>query len=370
MDSFSGRVSVALAALLAVALAFAVVRIAAPQGSLHDPAASPRPIEKRGELWDEERATIEIFRTASPSVVFITRIAMARDYDFNAIEIPEGTGSGFLWDDKGNVVTNYHVVEGARSLRVSLNTHADYEAEVVGVAPDKDLAVLRIHGPSGLRGLPIGTSRDLLVGQKVFAIGNPFGLDQTLTTGVISALGRQIKARTGRAIDDVIQTDAAINPGNSGGPLLDSAGRVIGMNTAIYSPSGISAGIGFAVPVDTVNRIVPQLLREGRITRAGLGVKPMVDAYARRYGIDRGAVIVSVEEGSAAARAGLQGIRSTSRGDEIGDVIVGVDDQEIRDSDDLYRVLEQKKDGDSVNVKFVRDGKPLTKTITLRRLPD
>ncbi len=246
--------------------------------------------------------------SASPSVVYLTSLALKRDiFSLNLFEIPHGAGSGFVWDQDGHIITNFHVIQEASGARVTLADHSVWDAQLVGTAPDQDLAVLYINAPKHqLKPIAIGTSGDLQVGQKVFAIGNPFGLDQTLTTGIISALGREINAVTGRTISGVIQTDAAINPGNSGGPLLDSAGRLIGVNTAIYSPSGVSTGIGFAVPVDTVNRVVPQLIRHGRIIRPGLGVRIADDATARRFGL-QGVLIIQVEKGSAAETAGLRG---------------------------------------------------------------
>ncbi|MCZ6452167.1 MAG: trypsin-like peptidase domain-containing protein, partial [Deltaproteobacteria bacterium] len=225
--------------------------------------AAPREITPRGKLSVEESLTIALFRKASPSVVNITTLTVRRDvFTLNLLEIPEGTGSGFVWDNAGHIVTNYHVIQNADVAQVTLADQSTLKARRIGVAPDKDLAVLQIDvAKSRLRPIPIGSSNNLRVGQKVYAIGNPFGLDQTLTTGVISALGREIESVTRRPIRGVIQTDAAINPGNSGGPLLDSAGRLIGVNTQIFSPSGASVGIGFAIPVDTVNRVVPQLIR-------------------------------------------------------------------------------------------------------------
>ncbi|MBM4297498.1 MAG: trypsin-like serine protease, partial [Deltaproteobacteria bacterium] len=222
--------------------------------ALNDPKASPRAVAPRGELRGDEKSTIALFKQASPAVVNITAIGVERDmFTLNLYQIPQGTGSGFVWDTTGNIITNFHVIQNADAAQVTLADQSNWKARVVGVAPDKDLAVLKIDAPANkLQPIPIGTSKDLQVGQSVFAIGNPFGLDQTLTTGIISALNREIESVTRRPIQGVIQSDAAINPGNSGGPLLDSAGRLIGVNTAIYSPSGASAGIGFAIPVDTV----------------------------------------------------------------------------------------------------------------------
>ncbi|MFN0196955.1 MAG: S1C family serine protease, partial [Planctomycetaceae bacterium] len=252
-------------------------------GPLHDPAAKPREIMARGDLADDEKSMIALYKQASSSVVHITTVAVEQrwnPWNFNVMEIPkQGTGSGFLWSDDGYIVTNFHVVMEAREAKVTMADHEVYPARFVGADPDKDVAVLKIEIPGGkYRALPIGSSSDLQVGQKVFAIGNPFGFDQTLTTGVISGLGREIQSVTKQTIKGVIQTDAAINPGNSGGPLLDSAGRLIGVNTAIYSPSGAHAGIGFAVPVDTINGIVPQLLQTGVVAKAGLGIIPWDDS--------------------------------------------------------------------------------------------
>src|SRR4029453_12066194 len=263
------------------------------QGQLRNPNAAPRTITPRGALNAEERATIALFRQVSPSVVYITTLARQRDFfSLNIAEIPQGSGSGFIWDPEGHVISNFHVLQGASSAKVTLADHSVWDAQLVGVAPDHDLAVLYIRAPKNqLRPLAIGTSADLEVGQSVFAIGNPFGLDQTLTTGVISALGREINATTGRTIAGVIQTDAAINPGNSGGPLLDSAGRLIGVNTAIVSPSGSNSGIGFAVPVDTVNRVVPELISKGRVPTPGIGIVAANEAVATRLGIE-GVVVV------------------------------------------------------------------------------
>ncbi|MDZ7342895.1 MAG: trypsin-like peptidase domain-containing protein [candidate division KSB1 bacterium] len=321
-------------------------------------------------LLAEERNTIEIFQQFAPSVVFITSKALRRDFfSLNVFEIPQGSGSGFIWDNTGHLVTNYHVIQEASLLEVTLSDHSVYEAEVVGVEPSKDLAVLRIKAPSHkLKPIVVGTSDRLLVGQKVLAIGNPFGLDQTLTTGIVSALGREIKAVNGRTIQDVIQTDAAINPGNSGGPLLDSSGRLIGVNTAITSPSGASAGIGFAIPVNTVQRVVPQLIQYGKVIRPGLGISVINDAVARRNRIE-GVIIAEVARGSSAAKAGLQGIQRNWRGETIvGDIIIGIDDKKVRNYDELSNALEQYKVGDVVTVHYLREGKERSARVLLQQV--
>ena len=340
------------------------------RNGLQDTNVAPRTVTPRGDLAADERATIELFRQASPSVVYITSLARRRDiFSLNLFEIPQGTGSGFVWDQNGHIITNFHVIQGASGARVTLADQSGWDAKLVGAAPDQDLAVLYINAPKQqLAPMTIGTSSDLQVGQKVFAIGNPFGLDQTLTTGIISALGREINAVTDRTISGVIQTDAAINPGNSGGPLLDSAGRLIGVNTAIYSPSGLSAGIGFAVPVDTVNRVVPQLIRHGRIIRPGLGVRIADDATARRFGL-QGVLIMQIEKGSAAEAAGLQGTTRDAEGRLLlGDVIVGINADPITTSHDLMNILEKYTVGTTVTLAVLRLGARLTVPVTLQPL--
>jgi S1-C subfamily serine protease len=335
--------------------------------SLNDPRATARAVAPRGELWPDEKSTITLFRQASPSVVNITAIGVQRDLlTLNLYQIPQGTGSGFVWDKNGNVITNFHVIQEADAAQVTLGDQSTWKARVVGMAPDKDLAVLRIEAPADrLRPIPIGTSKDLQVGQHVLAIGNPFGLDQTLTTGVISALGREIESVTRRPIQGVIQTDAAINPGNSGGPLLDSAGRVIGVNAAIYSPSGASAGIGFAIPVDTVNRIIPELIRYGKVTRPGMGVQIAEEQIAERLGVT-GVLVVDVAPGSAAAKAGIRPTRRESSGRvRLGDVIVAIDGKKVESPNDLFLLLEQYKVGDVVNVGLLREGKTVQTKIAL-----
>ncbi|MEW8585649.1 MAG: trypsin-like peptidase domain-containing protein, partial [Candidatus Thiodiazotropha sp.] len=270
----------------------------------------PRIVTPRGDLAADEKATVEIFQQSSPSVVYITTLQRVRNpWTRDILSLPQGTGSGFIWDDLGHLVTNHHVIAEASEANVRLNDGRSYRAVLIGSSPDHDLAVLRIRVPFDRPPpVPVGSSDDLKVGQKVFAIGNPFGLDYTLTTGVVSALDRSLsEGRDGIAIDHLIQTDAAINPGNSGGPLLDSAGRLIGINTAIYSPSGAYAGIGFAVPVDTVNRVVPELIAKGRYVRPSLGIS--VDEEINRVILDKldleGVLVLQVEVGSAAEQAGL-----------------------------------------------------------------
>ena len=335
--------------------------------SLNDPRAAPRTVTARGELFSDERSTINLFRQASPSVVNITTIGVERDlFTLNLYQIPQGTGSGFVWDINGDIITNFHVIQNADSAQVTLADQSNWKARVVGVAPDKDLAVLRIDAPANrLRPIPIGTSKDLQVGQSVYAIGNPFGLDQTLTTGVISALNREIESVTRRPIQGVIQSDAAINPGNSGGPLLDSAGRLIGVNTAIYSPSGASAGIGFAIPVDTVNRIVPELIRSGKIIRPGLGIQIADDQIAQRLGVT-GILVVDVARGSAAAKAGIQPTRRDAEGRlRLGDIITALDGKKVESPNDLYLLLEKYKIGDAVNISILRNGKTVETKVAL-----
>ncbi len=356
--------------LVAGALVFTVWRQRSQRIETPRPA-EPRAITPAGNLAEDEQATIQLFREASPSVVHITSLESRQGrLSLNMFEIPQGTGSGFLWDDQGNVVTNFHVIQNADRVEVTLSDNTVYSGTVVGTAPDKDLAVVKIEAPpEKLKALGIGTSNNLQVGQKVFAIGNPFGLDQTLTTGVISGLGREIKSVSKRPIYDVIQTDAPINPGNSGGPLLDSSGRLIGVNTAIYSPSGAYAGIGFAVPVDTINRIIPQLVESGTIVRPGLGIHIGSDQLAtqlRREGV----LIMDVAPDSAAARAGLQGMASSPNGRwTLGDVIVGIDGTPIQSSSDLYRLLDERKVGDSIELTVERNGERRQVEVTLQPLP-
>ncbi len=304
-------------------------------------------------LTGVEQQTVSIFKTAAPSVVFITRLRKSK-LSLDATEVKSGSGSGIIWDTQGHIVTNHHVIDGASGARVTLADRSTYDAVLVGSSPDKDIAVLKIDAPpQKLRALAVGASQPLLVGQHVFAIGNPFGLDHTLSTGVISGLGREIKSRGGHPITGVVQTDAAINPGNSGGPLLDSAGRLIGINTAIYSPTGASAGIGFAVPVDTVKRIVPQLIEHGKVVKPRLGIS----IGDRVRGVS-GVVVMGVQDGSGADKAGLRATSRDRRGRIVlGDVIIAVDAKKIRNNTDLFRALDGKKPGDSVELTIRRGDK-------------
>lgn len=332
------------------------------------PDATPRPVEARGDLASDEKSTIEIFQRSAPAVVYITTSALRRDFfSLNVYEIPQGTGSGFIWDNDGHIVTNYHVVEGANRVDVTLNDGKSLTASVIGASPEKDIAVLSINAPRiSLSPIVIGESTNLLVGQKVFAIGNPFGLDHTMTSGIVSALGREIKSVSGQTIRDVIQTDAAINPGNSGGPLLDSAGRLIGVNTAIYSQTGESAGIGFAVPVEVVNRVVPDLIKYGKTIRPGLGVTIANDTVNRRLK-DRGVLIINVQPGSSAEKAGLIGTVRENGRIILGDIIESINGVTVKNFDDLRHELDTLAIGQEVNLGIVRDGKHRSMTIILEK---
>jgi S1-C subfamily serine protease len=281
--------------------------------------------------------------------------------------VPRGTGTGFVWDDSGHIVTNFHVIQDADGARVTLADQTTFDAKLVGAFPDRDLAVLRIEAPKAkLPPIAVGASRDLAVGQRVYAIGNPFGLDQTLTTGLVSALNREIESFNSRTIRGVIQTDAAINPGNSGGPLLDSAGRLIGVNTQIASPSGASAGIGFAIPVDEVNRIVPRLIRDGRFVRPTIGVSAGPAGLQRALDLPRGVVIVQVGKGSPAAKAGLQPFRRGARGEVLaGDVITAINGEAVNDLDDMLGALERHQPGDKVMLTVWRSGRTRQQSVVL-----
>jgi len=334
-------------------------------------SAKPRVVTPRGALAEYETTTTELFRKVSPSVVYLTtRTVVATPFRTRTVEVEAGSGSGFMWDDQGHIVTNFHVLQSASSARVVLADQTSYEATLVGASPDHDLAVLRIvANPAKFRPVAIGESSSLLVGQAVFAIGNPFGLSQTLTTGIVSAKSRTIDGPGNRTIEDVIQIDAAINPGNSGGPLLDSAGRLIGVNTAIYSPSGTSAGVGFAIPVDTVNRVVPQIIAKGRYTPPQLGIRvldELSETVTSRLGVDGVLILDAVETGAARA-AGLKGT-VVGRSDvvQLGDIIQKVGDRSVKDMSELLNALDEFSPGDEVNVEFLRDGQRRTVEIQLQ----
>jgi S1-C subfamily serine protease len=323
-----------------------------------DPDAVERQVTARGELAEIEHTVIEIFRAASPSVVHITTlVTAAAPFSLDVQQIPEGTGSGFVWDKEGHVVTNYHVIRDASAALIVLADGSSWRGRLVGSYPAKDIAVLAIDAPSNLlQPIAVGSSTDLLVGQMALAIGNPFGLDQTLTTGVVSALDREIESTPGRVIRNIIQTDAAINPGNSGGPLLDSAGRLIGVNSSILSPSGAFAGIGFAIPVDEVKQIVTQLIRHGSIVRPSLGVALAPDQLTDRLGLE-GVLVMRVDPGGPAARAGLRPTRRDFLGNvRLGDLIVAIDDEQIDSTEDFFAALEHREPGDDVTLTLVRDG--------------
>jgi S1-C subfamily serine protease len=347
----------ALALVLAAALGGVLTWQFLPRERAADVAtAEPRVVAPRGDLAADEKSTIELFERAKGSVVFITTTQLVRDFwSRNMFSIPRGAGSGFVWDADGHVITNHHVVQGAAEAKVRLNDGRDYSARLVGASPAHDIAVLRIRVPERQpAALPIGSSGDLKVGQKVFAIGNPFGLDWSLTTGVVSALDRSLPAENG-VIEHLIQTDAAINPGNSGGPLLDSSGRLIGINTAIFSPSGAYAGVGFAVPVDTVNRVVPQLIAKGKYTRPTLGIST------------EGVAVLKVEPGSAVEAAGLRPARAGADGSIVpGDIIVAMDGKPIDNVARLVNRLDEHKVGDTVKLTVQREGKAVELAATLK----
>ncbi len=356
------RLSSLACPLLAVAVAASPISsvLAAPHGSV---AASQdaqwiTPMTPNARLQSEQN-TIDVFRAAAPATVFVTQNRTVRDWSMKALEVPAGSGTGFIWDKHGHIVTNYHVVDAQRSsvsYTVTLYNQKTYKARLVGGEPRKDIAVLKIDAPaSELTPIRVAARAGKLeVGQKAIAIGNPYGLDHTLTTGVISALGREVAGYGGVSIRDMIQTDASINPGNSGGPLLDSAGFLIGMNTMIFSRSGASAGIGFAVPVATIRRIVPQLIQHGRVAQPGLGVTLISDDIAARVGIS-GVIIRQVQRGTPAAKAGLRGLSQARSGDVVlGDVIVGIGNTPVRNFDDLYNALDRHRVGEKVVVKLER----------------
>lgn len=311
----------------------------------------------REGMTPEESHTIDLFEKAAPSVCYITTSVVRRDFwTRNVMEIPQGSGSGFVWDRNGHVITNYHVIQGASKAQVTLGDRSTWDAELVGSAPEKDLAVLKIKAPnSKMVPIPVGTSEDLRVGQSVYAIGNPFGLDQTLTTGIVSALGREIQTESGFPVRDAIQTDAAINPGNSGGPLLDSSGRLIGVNTAIYSPSGASAGIGFSIPVAVVRWAVPELIKFGKIMRPTIGVELLETSDIKRNQLE-GPLVMDVVKGGPAASAGLRPTRRDEYGRIVlGDIIMAMNNKRIATKEELILELENYQAGDEVTLTLLRD---------------
>jgi S1-C subfamily serine protease len=324
----------------------------ATEGRAKEETPSAPAIVPRGELYDVEKATIAIFEKYSPSVVTVVNKALMSDFSY-VYEVPQGTGSGIIWDRQGHVLSNFHVVQNASAVQVILKDGTSFDSKVVGLDPDHDLAVLRIDAPADkLIPVALGTSRDVKVGQRVLAIGNPFGFESSLSQGIVSSLGREMPSLTGLTIRGIIQTDAAINQGNSGAPLLDSSGPMIGINTFIVSPTGGSIGLGFAIPVDTVNRVVPQLIAYGKVKRVGLGVTLVPDRLAKYHGIE-GAVIQSVTPGSAADHAGLRGILPQ----QLGDIIVQLAGKPVTAGEDLRNILDQYDQGDEIEVVYLRDGK-------------
>src|SRR5690348_86571 len=365
--------AISLALIALAAIAFFAPGLMTRDGAVQaaPTPAAPRAIAPRGALAADEQANIQVFDTWKSSVVFISTSERVTDFWTRDVRtVPRGTGSGFIWDAAGHVVTNVHVIEGAAEATVKLADGRDYPATLVGASRTHDLAVLKITVPANQpRPVALGTSHDLRVGQKVYAIGNPFGLDWTLTTGIVSALDRSLTGENGILIQHLVQTDAAINPGNSGGPLLDSAGRLIGMNTAIYSPSGASAGVGFAVPVDTVNRVVPELIAKGHYASPSLGVQTdetLSRAIARQLGV-QGAAILRVRPNGPAAQAGLRGARFGRRNSiYAGDVIVALNGKTVDNVARLLALLDDCKPGQMVQLTVWRDGKKIRTDVTLR----
>ncbi len=335
--------------------------------------AAPRSVTPRGDLGADEKSTIEIFEKSKNSVVFISTQEQVMDiWTRNVLSVPSGSGSGFIWDDAGHVITNFHVIQGAAEARVKLADGRNYKAALVGASPAHDIAVLKI-GISAKRPppLPVGESHNLKLktGQKVFAIGNPFGLDWTLTTGIVSALDRSLSTDNGPTIEHLIHTDAAINPGNSGGPLLDSAGRLIGINTAIFSPSGASAGIGFAVPVNTINRVVPELIRNGKYIRPALGIDVDEEINQRlkeALGVN-GVVVLRVAKGSTAEVAGLKGAKVSRDGSIVpGDIIVAIEGKPVDSVEKLLASFDDYKVGSTIRISVLRGRTKLDISVALQ----
>ena len=332
--------------------------------------SGPRTVTPRGALADFEQTTVDLFETTSPSVVYVTINSRVVDpFSRRTMEVSAGSGSGFVWDEAGHIVTNFHVIQKASSAKVVMFDQTAYDASLVGVSPNHDLAVLKIRAPAAqIRPIAIGESNTLAVGQSIFAIGNPFGLNHTLTTGVVSSKSRTIEGPGGRPIEDVIQIDAAINPGNSGGPLLDSAGRLVGVNTAIYSPSGASAGVGFAVPIDTVNRVVPQIIANGRYEPPRLGIRVHTELSRRvtqRFNVS-GVLVFSVEAGSGAASAGIHGTEiGRSQVAKLGDIIQELAGRKIESMNDLQQALDGYSSGDTVPIKLLRGNEQIELQVEL-----
>ena len=346
------------------------------------PALAPTAVPLPADASSSERTASDVYRQVSPSVVSIQVVqngsaTSSQQQSPRAPRIPNqpqagvqvALGSGFVLDKQGNIVTNDHVVAGASQVEVTFLDGTTVHAKVVGQDPSSDLAVIQVNvNPSLLQPVDLGDSASLVVGQQVYAIGNPFGQLWTMTSGIVSAVGRTVQSGTSNySIPEVIQTDAAINPGNSGGPLLDSAGLCIGVNTAIYSPSGAYAGVGFAVPIDTVNRIISQLIAYGKVIQPGLGIQTVEDSVARRVGIDEGVLVLDVDRRGAAAAAGMMPTRYDAAGNVVlGDIIVSIDGQAVKTSDDLYRILERYNVGDEVQIEVIRAGRGRTLKIRLQ----
>lgn len=329
-------------------------------------------------LSSDEENNIQVYESISPAVVNITSTSYVEDFWGMDVYPQQGTGSGSIMDKKGHILTNFHVIKGAQELKVTLSDKTSYNAQVIGADPDNDLAVIKINAPADkLHTVQLGTSENLHIGQKVLAIGNPFGLDRTLTRGIISGLGRPLKTNNGRTIDNVIQTDASINPGNSGGPLLNANGELIGVNTAIYSPSGGSVGIGFAVPVEIAKRIIPDLINYGRVLRPWLGISSRTVtsqlSSSLSLGTEEGLIILNVVPNGPAARAGMKGSeRVEQRGNRYyfsGDVLTKINDEPIRNQEDLYRVLNNHKTDDTVQLEVYRDGRAVKLNAKLEAKP-
>lgn len=329
---------------------------------------APAGISDPSTVTDEQNS-IEVYRSLAPGVAFINTTTYQQDF-WGGVQEGKGNGSGSVIDNQGHILTNYHVVEDAQKLTVSFGGDKVYQAKYVGGDPDTDLAVIKIEPPAGgMTVVPFGDSDRLVVGQKVLAIGNPFGLDRTLTTGVISGLQRPIRARNNRPIDAAIQTDASINPGNSGGPLLDKNGKMIGINSQILSPAGGSVGVGFAIPANTAKRVIPQILQFGEVKRPKLGATlPSVSELKEqgyRMPVEKGLLVYQVSPNSPASAAGLKGITSDGT---IGDIIVSADGQAMDSLDDLYRLLDKKQFGETVQLEVYRGGRNVTVPVKLTPL--